>query len=158
PVGAEQPTQRLRQRVELRHCVVQIGILDPDLDRIRAGRKTGIADPGFAQRAAHVIADLVKLLFLDVVGIDFEQQIRTTLQVEAKYQPALRPGRPSLDGSLREEIRNGAEAYHQRRQDDRERLPPREIHHRVTLPESANGRRAPHYPAETSSLVSPLAG
>jgi hypothetical protein len=52
---------------------------------------TGVADLGFAQRAADVVAHLVELFLLDVVGIGFKQQIRTALQIEAQHQPALRP-------------------------------------------------------------------
>jgi hypothetical protein len=69
----------MRQGVQLRHRIVQIGILDMDLDRVRTRREPGIADPGFAQRPAYVIANLIELLFLDVVGIDLEQQIGAAL-------------------------------------------------------------------------------
>ena len=70
--------------------------------------KAGIADLGLAQHAADVVAHLVELFLLDVVGIDFEQQIRAALQIEAEHEVALRPCRPGLDLGLGEEIRNGA--------------------------------------------------
>ena len=130
--GAEQAAERLRQLAQLGQRVLQIGVLVTRTSTLSPrGGKAGIADPGFAQRAAHVVAHLVELLLLDVVGIDLEQQVRAALQIEAEHQPALRPCRPGLDGRFGKEIRNGAKAHHQRRQDDRQRLPPREIQHRV---------------------------
>jgi len=65
------------------------------------------------------------------------------LQIEAEHEMALRPFRPGFDGGFGEEIRNRAQADHQRCQNDRQRLPPREIQHRVNPsdPEMATRRR-----------------
>jgi hypothetical protein len=93
------------------------------------GDTTGETDLRLAQHPTDIVPDLIKLLFLDVVGIDLEEQIGAALQVEAKHQMTLRPQRPGLDACFREEVRHGAQTYHQRRQDDRQRLPPREIKH-----------------------------
>ena len=74
--GAEQTADRLRQFAQLRQRRRQIGFLgDADLDAVALGRKAGITDLGIAQRAANVVAHLVELVFLDVVGIDLEQQV-----------------------------------------------------------------------------------
>src|SRR5882724_87630 len=61
--------------------------------------------------------------------------MRAALQVEAKNKATLRPFRPALHRGFREEIRNGAKAYHQRCQHDCQRLPPRKIQHRDNLSE-----------------------
>src|SRR4029453_12472628 len=74
---------------------------------------------------------LIELFLLHVVGIDFEQQIGATLQVEAGHDMPLRPERPRLYSLLRKEIRNREQADDQRRQNDRQRFPPREKKHRV---------------------------
>ena len=129
--GADQSAQRLRQLAQLAERVLQVGILDADLNAVGPRRKPGVSDLGVAQRAAHIIADLIELLFLDVVGINLEQQIRAALQVEAEHQASLRPCRPGLDFGFGEEVRDGAKAHHQRRQNDAERLPPRKIQHRI---------------------------
>jgi len=96
---------------------------------VRVTERLNLEAEFLAQRAAHVVADLVELLFLHIVGIDLEQQIGAALQIEAEHEAALRECRPGLDLGLWEEIRNGAKAHHQRRQNDAERLPPREIQH-----------------------------
>src|SRR6185312_2239492 len=129
--GTEQAAEWLRQFAQLRQGILQIAILDVNLDAVRSRRESGIADPGFAQGAANVVANLVELVLLDRVGIDLEQDVRAALQVEAEHEATLRPVRPGLDRGFGEEIRNGAKAHRQRRQDDRQRLPPREIQHRV---------------------------
>jgi hypothetical protein len=131
-----------RQLAQFRQRVLQIGVLDANLDAVGTRRKAGITDLGVAQRAANIVANLVELVFLDRVGIDLEQDMRAALQIETEHQMALRPFRPALDGGFREEIRNGAKAHHQRGQDDRQRLPPREIQHRVNPLDSGRMRRA----------------
>ena len=128
--GPQQAAKWLRHFAQFAQRRLRIGILgDAHLDTVVAHIEAGVTDLGVAQRAAHVIADLIELLFLDVVGIDLEQQIGAALQIEAEHETALRPCRPGLDLGLGEEIRNGAKAHHQRRQNDAERLPPREIQH-----------------------------
>ena len=101
PAGAEQAAERLRQFAQLGQRRLQIGVLDADLDRVGARGKAGIADLGVAQHAADVVAHLVELFLLHVVGIDFEQQVRAALQIEAEHDVALRPHRPGLHPFLR---------------------------------------------------------
>src|SRR4029077_17339543 len=95
------------------------------------GNETRIRYPGLAQDAADVVADLVELFLLDVVGVDLQQQIGAALQIEAEHQMPLRPEWPGLYLGLREEVWNGAKAHDQGGQNDRQRLPPCEIQHRV---------------------------
>lgn len=129
--GAKQAAERLRQLAQFGQRGRKISVLDPDFDRVGFGGQTGIADLGVAQRAADVVANLVELVLLDRVGVDFEQDVRAALQIEAEHEMALRPDRPGLDLRFREEVRHGAQADHKRGQNDRQRLPPREIQHRV---------------------------
>ena len=93
--GAEQAAERLRQFAQLGQRSLQIGILDANLDGVGPRRKPGIADLGLAQRAAHVVADLVELLLLDVVGIDLEQKVasRPAGRGRARGAAAPRPAR-----------------------------------------------------------------
>src|SRR5262249_49660289 len=82
--------------------------------------------------AADIVADLIELLFLHVVRVDHKQEIGAALQVEAEHEARLRPARPTLHGRFRKEIRYREETHHERRQDNAERLPPREIQHQMT--------------------------
>ena len=107
--GAEQTAERLRQLAQLGQRRRQIGILVMRTSTASArDGKAGIADLGLAQHAADVVAHLIELFLLHVVGIDFEQQVRAALQIEAEHDVALRPHRPGLDLLLGKEIRNGA--------------------------------------------------
>src|SRR2546423_11298409 len=56
---AEQAANRLRQITQLGQRGLEIGVLDTYLDRIATCHETGIADLGLAQRAAHIVADMV---------------------------------------------------------------------------------------------------
>ncbi len=94
--GAEQTAERLRQLAQLCQGRRQLGISgDAHFDGVIARIEAGIADLGVAQRAANVVTHLIELLFLDVVGIDLQQQIGAALQIEAKHQMTLRPDRPA---------------------------------------------------------------
>ncbi len=126
--GADQTAERLRQFAQFGQRGRRIGVPgDPYFDIVGARGKPGIGDLGIAQRPADVVAHLVELVLLDRVAVDFEQKMRAALQIEAEHEMALRPHRPLLDGGFGEEIGDGAEAHHQRRQNDRQRFPPREI-------------------------------
>ena len=142
--GAHQAAERLRQLAQLgqRGRPGRCRVLIRTSTASAAHGEPGIGDLGLAQHAADVVANLVELVLLDRVGIDLEQDVRAALQIEAEHQMALRPFRPGLDGGFREEVRNRAQADHQRRQNDRQRLPPCEIQHRVDLSESRECRRA----------------
>ena len=74
PLAPSRPPSGCDRSRSLVERVLQIGVLaDADLDAVAARSQPGIADPGIAQRAADIVADLVELVFLDVVGIDLEQ-------------------------------------------------------------------------------------
>src|SRR4029079_8799588 len=57
-----------------------------------------------------------------------------------------------------EEVRNGTEAHHQRREDDRQRLPPREIQHRVDPSVNENAVRNQLEAASSLASAFSLAG
>ena len=91
-----------------------VALLDADFDGVAADSQAGIADLGVAQHAADLVAHLIELFLLHVVGIDFEQQVGTALQIEAEHDVALRPDRPGLHLGFGEEIRNGEQADDER--------------------------------------------
>ncbi len=129
--GAEDAAERLRQFAQLGQGLVEVLRLDAHLDGAVAGGKPGVADLGIAQRAAHVVADLLELVLAHRIGIDLEQHVRAALQIEAEHEVALRPCRPGLDRIFGEEIRDGERANDERRQNDPECLPPRKIQHQA---------------------------
>ena len=102
PLEPSRPPSGCDSSRSLVSAVWQIGFLgDAHFDVVAAHREPGIGDLGFAQHAAHVVADLIELVLLDRVGIDLEQDVRAALQIEAEHQMALRPFRPGLDRALR---------------------------------------------------------
>ncbi len=133
--GPHQTAQRLGQLTQLGERRLPIGFLgDANLGHVVAyGDAPGEADLGVAQGPANVVANLVEPLLLHIGGIDLEQQIGAALEIEAEHEPALRPGGPGLDLRFGKEVRDRAEAHDQRRQDNPQRLPPREIQHRLDL-------------------------
>ena len=122
PLEPSRPPSGCDRSRNFASAVCASAILDPHFDIIAARRKAGVTDLVFTQHATGVVAHLIELLFLDVVGIDLQQQIGAALQIETEHEVALGPNRPGLHGRSREEIRNGAQAHRQRRQDDRQRL------------------------------------
>ncbi len=74
-VRSHEPAKRLRQLAQFGERVLQVGVLDTDLDVVGTRGKTGVADLGFAQRAADIIPDLIEFLLPHVIGIDLEQQV-----------------------------------------------------------------------------------
>src|SRR4029077_17717832 len=98
-------------------------------DRVISRVQPGITDLRFPQHATNVVAHLIEFFLPDIIRVDFQQQIGTALQIETKHQVALRPERPGLYPGLRKEIWYRAQAHHERREYDRQRLPPCEIQH-----------------------------
>src|SRR5580704_10616826 len=101
----------------------------------------GVADNGASgewnarkpQHAQHIVIERLQLLLAHRVGIDLEQKVRATLQIEAEHDMPLRPRRPGPHRALGEEVRHRAEAYGERREQDSRRLPPREKQHGLRI-------------------------
>src|SRR5262249_2769257 len=130
PAGraADNAAERLRQFVELAARVVEIGAFaQADFDAVAAHLQAGIADAGVTQHAAHVVTERLELFAAHRIGVDRKQDVRATLQVEAEHDVALRPFRPALHGLFGEEVRYREQAHDERRQQNPERPPPREI-------------------------------
>src|SRR5215471_65756 len=87
-----------------------------------------------AQEPAGVIGKRLDHRLLHGIGIDLEQKVRATLQIEPEDQTALRPSRPGLHESLREEIGHDHQAYREDREQYRCGLPSREIQHDAGAP------------------------
>jgi hypothetical protein len=105
--AAENAAERLRQVAQLSESRRRIGFGHAHLDGLAAnGDAAGNTDARLTQRTAGIVDDLLQLVLLHRIGIDFQQDVRATLQVEAEHDMALRPLRPTLDGGLGEEIRN----------------------------------------------------
>src|SRR6185437_16961842 len=102
------------------------------VDAVAANGAAGERNARLAQRAQHVIVERLQALLAHRAGVDFEQQARTALQVEAERNMALRPLRPARDGLFGEEVRHGEQAHDQRREHNSYRFPPREKQHRLT--------------------------
>ena len=130
--GVKNSAERLRQFAELFDSLVEITALtNTYLNAGATNDKSRIADARIAQYAADVIANGLKLFLPDRGTVDFEQDMRTALEVQAKDHVALRPFGPTLHHLLWQEIGNGKQTDDERRQDNRRRLPPREIEHDV---------------------------
>ena len=114
---------------QLRQPALEIATLaQPHLDAVAAHHRRGRpADAGIAQRAAHLVAQIVEALLAHVVQVDLEQDVRAALQIEAEHEAPLRPGRPGLGHRLGEEIRNRKAAHHRCREQNGDDLPTREI-------------------------------
>jgi hypothetical protein len=129
--GAQHAADRLRQLAQLADGglrVVRIG--QPHLDSVAADYDAACeADARVAQRAPRVVDDLVELVLLHRISIDFEQNVRSALQVEAEHHSPLRPFRPGLHIGFREEVRHREQTDHGRGQDDCERSPSGEVKH-----------------------------
>ncbi len=130
--GAEQTAERLRERRELALRLVGIDALaDADFDAVAAHDQPDIADAGLTQHAAHIVAQRLQHLLAHRLGVDLEQDVRAALQVETEHDMALGPFRPAVDHLCGQEIGNGEQANDQCRENDRRRLPAREIKHDV---------------------------
>ncbi len=129
---AQNAAERRRQFAQLGERLVQIrSFADTDFDAVAADRKAGIAGARVAQHTADVVAQRIHALFAHVVDVDFEQNVRAALQIEAQHDVALRPDRPAFYGRFRQEIRKREHADDKCRQQNRRRFPPREIKHEV---------------------------
>ncbi len=98
---------------------------------VAAHHQPGVADTRIAQDATNIITQGLELFLANRVGVDFEQNVRTALKVEAQHHMTLRPLRPALHHLVRQKIWNGKQANDKCRQHNRQRLPPREIKHDV---------------------------
>src|SRR5262249_47305788 len=128
--GAEKPAERLRQFPELRQPLLQVVLANAHLDRVAANdRRAGQSHARLAQDLAHVVLHCQELLPPHVVGVDLEQDVRTALQVEAEHDVALRPSGPALDHAFGEEVGNGKQTDDASREQDRYRLPLRNVKH-----------------------------
>ena len=129
--GAEQAAERLRQLAQLGQRQLTVDALaDAELDGVAADRRRGrAAEPVLAHHAAHVVAQRLDLLLAHRVGVDLEQDVRAALQVEAEHDVALRPFRPGLHDLLGQEIRHREQADDERREQDRQCLPARNVQH-----------------------------
>jgi len=128
--GAGKPAERLRQLPELCKALLQIVFANAHLDRVAANdRGAGQPNPLGAQDPTHVVLQREQLLPPHVVGVDLEQDVRAALQVEAEHDVALRPIRPALHHGFRKEIRDGKQADDTSREQDRQRLPLRNVKH-----------------------------
>ena len=115
--GAEQAAERLREFSQLGQALLQIGRADAHFDAVAAhDRRLNETDLGLAQNLADLVAKLLDLLLADGRGIDLEQDMRATLQIETQHDVALRPFRPALHGARRQQVRNREHADEQRRQ------------------------------------------
>jgi hypothetical protein len=129
---AEDAAQRQGQFPQLGERGVETcRLADAHLDGAATHRQAGITDPRVAQHAAHVVAQRFEHVLAHGLGVDFEQDVRTALQIEPEHNVALRPFRTGLHHLLGQEIRHGEQADDQCRQHNRRRLPPREIKHEV---------------------------
>src|SRR4029077_1948848 len=154
----EQAAERLRQFAQFGKRSLQFGVSgDADFDGVVSRGEAGIADLGLAQGAANVVAHLVELFFPDVIGIHFQKQVGAALQIEPEDETPLGPGRPILYFRLRKEVRHCEQTHGQRRENDRQRLPPREIQHRIDSSDPGECG-AGYQPADVSSLEVSLAG
>ena len=127
---AEETAERLRQFSQLRQPLLQVAFANAHLDRVAADdRSAGKPNARLAQDLADVVLHRLELLPAHVVGVDLEQDVRAALQVEPEHDVALRPFRPALDRALGEEIGHGEQADDERREQDRRRLPLRNIKH-----------------------------
>ena len=130
--GAQDSAERLRQGAQLLERLIGIGTLaNADFRAAAAHHQPCIADAGFAQHAAHVVAQRLQHFLANGLCIDLEQDVRAALQIEAEHDVALRPFRPARHHLLRQKIRNGEQANEQCRENNRQRFPAREIKHDV---------------------------
>lgn len=68
----------------------RIGFGHAHLDGLAAnGDAAGNTDARLTQRTAGIVDDLLQLVLLHRIGIDFQQDVRATLQVEAEHDVAL---------------------------------------------------------------------
>ena len=120
----EEAAKRLRQFAELGQRLVQVVFAHAHFDGVAANdRRAHQADARVARRLADFIAQRVDLLLAHVVDVDFEQDMRSTLQIEPQHNVALRPFRPLRDGRFGKEVRDRAQANHQRGEQNRGHLP-----------------------------------
>ena len=127
---AEDAGQRRRQFAQLGQRVVHIGVArDMHLHAVADDGAAGELNARRAQHAQHVVVERLQTLLAHGAGIDLEQQMRATLQIEAEHDVALRPRRPVLHGAFGEEVRHGEQAHDKCREQYSRRLPPREKQH-----------------------------
>jgi hypothetical protein len=125
PVALKIPPSGCDSSRSLVSAVLEVALLaDAHLNGQVADHQPGELQACAAQRVAHVVAQGLSLLLAHVAHVDFEQDMRATLQVEPEYDVALRPLRPALHGLRGKEVRDGEQADEQRRQQRRDRLPP----------------------------------
>ena len=132
--GIEYSAEGLRQFAKLFDGLIEItAFANTNLDAVAADDKSRIANARarIEQHTADIIAQGLELFLSDRGAVDFKQNVRTTLEIQAKDHMALRPFGPALHHLLRQEIGNGKQTDDKRRQDNRRRLPPREIKHDV---------------------------
>jgi len=145
--AAENAGQRLRKFAQLLECKRNVAFArDAHLDAVAVDRPAGEENPRLTQNAQHVVVDAQQPVLAHRIGVDLEEQARSTLQVETEHDVALRPGRPLADHVFRKEVRYCEQAHDERREQDTRRLPPREKQHGFgrprfpSLPSRASGR------------------
>ena len=128
--AAGKARKRLRQLTQFRQRCLQIGIAcDPYFDAIAADCSTGEGNARLPQHAQHVVIDRLQLLLAHRGRVDFQQKMRTALQIETEHDVALRPARPMPDHIFGKEIRYRAKTHDKSRKQDCRRLPSREKQH-----------------------------
>ena len=128
--GTEYTGQRLRQLAQLADGVIHVTVArDAYLHAVAADGTPGEGDTRLAQNAQHIVGDSLEPLLAHGIGVDLEQQARAALQIEAKHDVPLRPGRPRAHRALGEKVRQGKQAHDERREQNPRRFPPREKQH-----------------------------
>src|SRR5262249_21427294 len=130
-VALQYAAKRLRQVAQLvERCGEIRSFAQPHLDAVVAHRRRiGPGYPGFAQRSQHFVAQVVETLLANIVLVDFQQDMRTALKIEAEHKTTLSPCGPVFDGLLGKEIRYCKGANHQGGEQDCQGLCAREVQH-----------------------------
>ena len=86
------PDKRLRQLTQLADRIVDVAFAgDAHLDAVAVDGAAGEGNAGSAQNAQHVVGNALQPLLAHGIGVDFKEQARSALQVEAEHDVALRP-------------------------------------------------------------------